>query len=38
MSPDLLNHNDDLTEFVHNFRDDVVSIRKLRQGAGAATN
>lgn len=33
-----LNHKDELADFVHDFRDDVVNIRKLRQSAGAAAN
>ncbi len=33
-----LNHNDEIADFVHDFRDDVVSIRKLRQSSGAAAN
>lgn len=33
-----LNHNDEIADFVHDFRDDVTHIRKLRQGAGAAAS
>jgi proteasome-associated ATPase len=33
-----LNHNDEIADFTHDFRDDIVGIRKLRQGAGAAAN
>jgi len=33
-----LNHNDEMADFVHDFRDDVIGIRKLRQGAGAAAS
>lgn len=33
-----LNHNDELADFVHDFRDDVVGIQKLRQSFGAAAN
>lgn len=29
-----LNHTDDINDFVHDFRNDVVSIQKLRQSAG----
>lgn len=29
-----LNHTDDLADFVHDFRDDVVGVKKLRQAAG----
>jgi len=28
-----LNHTDELAEFVHDFRDDVVGVHKLRQGS-----
>lgn len=30
-----LNHTDELSEFVHDFREDVVGIHKLRQSAAA---
>lgn len=30
-----LNHTDDLADFVHDFKSDVIGIQKLRQGAGA---
>lgn len=33
-----LNHNDEMADFVHDFRDDVIGIRKLRQGTGAAAS
>ena len=33
-----LNHNDELADFTHDFRDDIQGIRKLRQSSGAAAN
>lgn len=31
-----LDHKDDLTDFVHDYRKDVVEVKKLRAGAGGA--
>lgn len=33
-----LDHTDELKEFIYDYRNDVVAINKLRQGAGASAN
>lgn len=33
-----LDHNDEMKEFVYDYRNDVVAINKLRRGAGASAN